>query len=1363
MRKLSSVCVLLGLLFSTQASAGPLAVKDVPEPLKPWVQWVLHGQEERQCPFLYNNADRYRCTWPSGLTLDLKDTGSSFSQRWRVMVEGWVSLPGENSQWPQNVKVDDSPALVSDRSGVPSIYLPSGLHTVSGEFAWERLPESVQIPAETGLVSTTLNGRKILFPDIDNKGRLWLKQRGAGQRTRDGMRNTLDVQVFRRIVDQIPLQMITRIELDVAGDHREVLLGRALMPEYIPMVLTSPLPARLESDGRLRIQVRPGHWTVELIARHPGPVDSIALNSQDGPWPAEEVWVFDARNHLRLVRIEGVNSIDPRQTSLPADWKSLPTYRLRPGDTLRMEVKRRGDPHPEPDKLSLVRSLWLDFDGRGYTLQDKVDGTITQSWRLEVAPDLKLGRVVVDGRPQFITRHEGTQREGVELRRGRVHLIADSRFKGNVSRIPAIGWEHDFRQVRGRLHLPPGWRLLTTTGIDEVRHTWVNRWSLFDLFVLLIIAAAVAKLWGWSWGAVALVTLAFIYHEPGAPRQVWLYILAAVALLRVLPSGRFKQLISLYRNVSLIALAIIAFPFAVNQVRVALFPQLERPLQIMGEPGRGSVGGALLERADDKEAKSRRKAPAEAPSSGRALLQKRSAEIKSRLSSTPFMYYDAGAVIQTGPGLPRWSWRTVRLNWNGPVERGQEIQLVLIPPIINLALRLVSVLLLAVLFWRVLDLTYGGGFRFVKLGGTLLALLITSGGMPAHARGEIPSDKVLAELRERLLEKPACLPQCSQSPRMRLDVSNDMIRLRMEIHVLADLAVPLPGRQGQWQAQLVFVGGKAIREVFRDGVGRQWLRLPKGQHQVLLEGRLPALDRVQIDLPLKPHRVEAKAQGWIIEGIHENGIVDSQLQFRRIRANASQRDSRALEPGALPPFVRVERLLRLGLEWQVETRVIRASPRGSAVVVEIPLLAGESVTSGGVRAEHGKVLVNMAPQQSHMNWQSVLEKSEKIVLSAPKTTEWTEVWRLDSSPIWHVESVGIPVVHHQDQGRWLPEWRPWPGESVSLAVTRPEGVEGKTLTINASTLTLRPGRRAMEVELAITLRSSQGGQHNLTLPEDALLQSVRINGKSQPIRQEGQKVSLPVTPGLQNLKLSWQQPTGIGERFVAPVVGLGIESVNSSVKVVLPRNRWVLFTGGPRLGPAVLFWGLFIVIVLVALFLGRIGRIPLKTVHWMLLGLGLTQVPVMFAVVVVGWLFALSARREVSDRLSNGGFNFMQIGLGVLTVAALGVLYFAVRQGLLGWPNMYIAGNGSSSYLLQWFQDRAGMELPRPWVLSVPTVIYRVLMLVWALWLALALLRWLRWGWECFSVGGIWRTVSFTWRGTGSKPAAPAAPDKAET
>ncbi len=71
---------------------------------------------------------------------------------------------------------------------------------------------------------------------------------------------------------------------------------------------------------------------------------------------------------------------------------------------------------------------------------------------------------------------------------------------------------------------------------------------------------------------------------------------------------------------------------------------------------------------------------------------------------------------------------------------------------------------------------------------------------------------------------------------------------------------------------------------------------------------------------------------------------------------------------------------------------------------------------------------------------------------------------------------------------------------------------------------------------------------------------------------------------------------------------------------------------------------------------------------------------------------------------------------------------------------MGVSGNGSYGSLLNWYQDRAGQQLPQAWVLSVPLWIYRVLMLFWALWLASMLLKWLRWGWSAFSTGGLWRT-----------------------
>ncbi|MBI2993807.1 MAG: hypothetical protein HYY48_06475 [Gammaproteobacteria bacterium] len=58
---------------------------------------------------------------------------------------------------------------------------------------------------------------------------------------------------------------------------------------------------------------------------------------------------------------------------------------------------------------------------------------------------------------------------------------------------------------------------------------------------------------------------------------------------------------------------------------------------------------------------------------------------------------------------------------------------------------------------------------------------------------------------------------------------------------------------------------------------------------------------------------------------------------------------------------------------------------------------------------------------------------------------------------------------------------------------------------------------------------------------------------------------------------------------------------------------------------------------------------------------------------------------------------------------------------------------------MNWYQDRSGPLLPQAWILSVPLWVYRALMLAWALWLAFALLRWLKWGWSCWSRDGYWK------------------------
>ncbi|WP_116475483.1 hypothetical protein [Zobellella maritima] len=1331
---------ILFTLMLASASAQPLNPEQVPTPLQPWVDWVLHGEEQRHCPFVYNRGLDYRCAWPTRLNLDLNNSGGQFSQHWRLYREGWVQLPGDERHWPQQITINGEPAVVSADRGSPRIRLAAGDHRVEGTWRWERLPESLTIPTTTGLLALTVNNNPVARANLDDNGRLWLGEASPQDRQPQG--DTLTLQVHRKVEDRIPLRVITRLDLEVAGAQRELVLGPVLLDEQLPLQLDSPLPARLEPDGRLRVQVRPGRWSITLTSRHPGHITALALPEVPAPWPEQEIWAFQAFNQLRLVDIDNLVAVDPRQTRLPEAWQTLPAYLLAQGDRMQFRVIRRGDQEPEPDKLSLDRQLWLDFDGGGYTVQDTISGSMTRGWRLEATPELQLGQVTLDGEPRFITRQPGSDKVGVEVRRGTLELNADSRYVGPIHALPAAGWDTDLQRLHTRLHLPPGWALFSASGMDNAPHTWLQRWTLLDLFLVLIAAVAVYRLWGWQWGVLALLTLALSWHESaglGAPRFVWLHLLAATALLRVLPGGRLRQTVIGYRNLSLLVLVLIAIPFMVAEVRIAMYPQLAQPGVFTSAPPGAPTPMAARESED--------RAPTASPRQQLTDMAVKEMASPSYFSqSRPLPRIDPDARVQTGPGLPGWQWRSIDLGWNGPVQRDQRIHLVLLSPAANLVLNLLRVLLVGLLVLRMAGFGYSrdrgpylqqGLFSALLPVSLLIPLLLS---LPAPARAELPDDRLLRELKTRLLAPPDCLPDCAQVPRMDLAAGPQRLEIRLEIHTQEAVAVPLPAGTRHWMPSQVLVDGNSAEGLLRDPGGELYLRLPAGIHQISLSGPLAEQDSVQLPLTLRPRRVEAQTTGWILEGVHENGLPDAQLQLTRIRPEASGVQPATLEPGALPAFVRVERVLRLELDWRVETRVVRLSPAGQAVLLEIPLLNGESVLTEGVRVQGDKVLLNLPANQKQAYWQSSLEQAPSLTLTAPETSSWTEVWHVDTSPIWHLESSGIPVVHHQDAGgNWLPEWRPWPGERVELNISRPEGVEGQTLTIDSTWLQVRPGKRAVDASLRLHLRSSQGGQHSLQLPDKVSLQTVTINGRVQPIRLQGRTLTFPLTPGAQTLELAWRHNDGIGSLFTTPRVGLNSASVNNSIELVLGRDRWVLFAMGPRLGPAVLFWSLLAITLLLALALSRLPFTPLRFHHWLLLGIGLTQVPLWMALMVVAWLLALGLRGRWQHEDAGRLFNLVQIGLAALTLVALSYLFYAIQQGLLGLPDMQISGNHSHAGTLRWYQDRSEAALPTAWVLSVPLLVYRLLMLAWALWLAFSLLNWLRWGWACFSSRGIWR------------------------
>ena len=348
---------------------------------------------------------------------------------------------------------------------------------------------------------------------------------------------------------------------------------------------------------------------------------------------------------------------------------------------------------------------------------------------------------------------------------------------------------------------------------------------------------------------------------------------------------------------------------------------------------------------------------------------------------------------------------------------------------------------------------------------------------------------------------------------------------------------------------------------------------------------------------------------------------------------------------------------------------------------------------------------------------------------------------MDASPIWHVEYEGIPVIYHQRYGNnWKPEWQPWPGEKLSIKVTRPKGVKGKTVTIDSSTLTLSPGEQVTSAKLVFNLRSSLGGQHIIHLPVNAELQTVIINDQAMPIGNTQEGIALPVLPGDQNIEINWQEPRGITGLYRSSDIDLGLDSVNSVIKIKPGTNRWLLFTAGPVMGPAILFWGMLGVILIIAYGLGRVKDIPLNTLQWVLLGMGLSATEPWAAVLIAGSLLALRMRGTIeTESMSDAKFKVMQLGLVALIFLSVSAMIGAIEQGLLGSPDMQIMGNGSSAYQLNWFSDRVSATLPQASIISVPVYGYRLMMLVWSIWLAFALIKWAQWGWANYTKQGYWR------------------------
>ena len=1288
---------LCAVVLSTNIHAQAAADAAIPQALKDWRGWVLKDLEYRSCPFLANKApesgEEFICAWPGRLNLASRGEGATFSVHWRVETAGWIPLPGDEQNWPQQVTVNGQRAPVLARDNAPMLWLQPGSFEIAGRIPWTEQPQSLAVPQRIGLVALTIDGKAVVPVQRDGDevtlGRIAKAEPEA---------DNVSLRVYRKLTDGLPAQLTTRLLINVSGQAREEVFGPALPAGFAPVALESAWPARLDSDGKLHVQVQPGSDTLTLEARATAPLASATALVPALPWPKQEIWSYEATPRLRVTAASGSVQLDPRQAEVPPEWQMLPAFGMADTAKLAIEERSRGLAADEASRLNLQREAWLDFDGAGWYARDLVSGRMTQGWRFDVAAPYSLEQAkalnstrVAGGEPLLITRGAKEGWSGVEWRTPGVNLLAGMRIAAPAS-MPVGGWQQTFDHVQATLHFPFGYKLLGAPGADSAEGSWISRWSLFDLFSCAILVLLAWRLLGLPGAFVAAVYLLLGYQEGESPLWTLLAALAFALIARALPAGRLGTAALWLRRAALVLLILISLPFVTDQVRYALYPQLEqegpylaqvdglanytgvyRHRQSRGMPQAEAPVPQPAQAMDSVETSTTVNSPSPvyappremalpaAPPPPKVRSELKSVREKSAVgglqkvdvtgSKTPRVdnetaspvvvidHYSESTIVQTGAGAPNWNIGSIAsLSWSGPVLATQSVRLLIAPPWLVRPLRIVLALLLAWLVWRLVRVAAtprpAAGSRAAAgvAGIVLLCATVLGSGMAGSAQAQtLPSEELLQQLRTRLIEAPKCVPQCAAVAEAQVAANGDNLSVTLEVHAAERIALPLPDDAAGVSLKSIQVDGVADDAVARDAEGALLLVLNRGVHRVQLEFSAHA-DQVSLAFPVKPSRVAFQSKGWESSGIEDNRLLTETLTLARAHDSAGSASNNSSGVQQFPPYVRVQRNVSLGLEWSANTLVERVSPAQGGFTLDVPALAGEHVGSAGIKVQNGKVPVAIGEGAASMSWQSTLDKGESLALTAPPLADRAEVWRVVVSPTWHVEFSGVPGVGldaNENPNEFRNfEFHPLPGETLTLRITRPAANQGAARAIDQVNLRSDVGQRAATHTLSFALRASQGGDQAIVLPKDAELLGVARDGQTLNVRVLDGKLSLPVAPGSHMFEVRFRDANPIATLVRTPTVALGLPAANVTVQLQLPADRWLLAAFGPAVGPAVLYWGELIVLIALAFALARTRRTPLRFRDWLLLGLGFSTFSWTALLLVAAWLFAFDWRRR---------------------------------------------------------------------------------------------------------------------------------------
>ena len=1402
--------------FSAEAAAesAEAYVAEAPGELKSWIPWVVAQHPEWNCARVpgVDRAGARACIWIGSSRFVIRDRQTEFYIQGDLLKDDSIPLPFSGNMRPSNLKIlKDGIAteryLIEESPGELALRLDRGTYAISGELLYNTVPDRIPVPAVYGIVDITVSdqlaGQKegLIRAYRDNNSiRIVSHSEGTGSDSAEG-------RLWRSVVDDNPLQIRTRIELQISGKPRTIVLGTVLPVGAILTGSDSASQIAFSDAGELSVQVFQGRHEIELMSVLAQPVNEIKLPENSAKvLPDEEIWTWEANARLRTVEIDNARTLNAAQVELPKGWSAQTVLGVTQGASVVLKELRRGQEVPPKNEVTLNRMIWPKLAGAGFVVEDSFSGVMNSGFRLNALPEMNLGSASVNGAPVPVTVDPQNKALGVELRTQQLTLKAVSEVPTSQlfsAEISSAGWEGTFENIRLNLAIPLSWKAIHLSNVTTQSGSWTSRWSIFDLFLLLVLTAFSVRIFG---ARVGYIFLAFALMGKGefmmpAIFYGWTLFFAACSLpltersypiLRLACAAGFGS--------SLIAFLMQGLIFSKLQLIQAIHPQLQAgtryrtftqelltlvsaspylwPAIVYGiitgvllliwvskgkllieKFGRliaagiaffilssiATAGVAMLtnfapQPSDIDIAKNRwhelRLREIAKSDSGGGYDSNQSYDLLRRRAAPVRAAAGTDRLLQSGPSLPQWRWRSVLATVAGPVSSDHRITIYMVPESFERIACIVRLLLtMALACALIVSILKSFRGSFSGLGGrvasTAVAVLLLL--LPLQsARADFPSADLLNQLEQRL-EKEQCVSGvCTSIDSISLDMNQDIFTIEMKVRSNGIGAVSVPGPIFELVPARVTVDG---RESVASRLSGRYLqvKVPDGAHTISVTGQLEPSASLAISIPEKPLRFLHRLTGWELSAPLAAGSVPDEIRLVRQSDPLGGKDVAESRKGVVPTrnVFQVVRSLVVDERITVQAEIRRIGDATKAVVARIPLQAGESVSTSNWPVEEGALVVNFGPGESSASFVSLIAPGKQFTLHAAADETIFEQWNIRCKDYVQCQANGIAPTYRAVNGEAALLFLPFRDESVSVETLLLESAKGNFVTIDSIAHSNSWGETTLKGQIDLAVRATRQAPLVLSFSDPALtIEMAMINGNPDTRKFSPQNVSLLLESGTHRVSVQYTRPFTPGFSEYVPQVKLNYPAGNITTIVKPAPARWILWLGGSSWGPAVIFWSKLLAALTILAGLKLWGGLAISWFAVAVLALGVSFLPTMLQPVPVCWVLVLSSVRvrEILNRFL--GVRQRQVFISLLAAASLVLIYLIIRGGLLQEPPSLITGNGSSATMLRWFNDfitfSDSAELPRPWVISLPLAGWRAITLLLSVALVFLGLRWIR-------------------------------------